>query len=114
MKRPDLLRVIEQAAEDVKARDIVVIDLEGKTSIADYFVVCEGDTDRQVKAIADRITEACRKEGVRPFKVSGMQDATWVCLDFAEIVVHIFLPGERTFYDLEGLWKLIPRTERVG
>lgn len=108
-----LLDMITDAAEDTKARDVVTIDLEGKTTVAEYFVVCEGDTDRQVRAIADRIVAACRKEGRRPLHVAGADDGAWICLDFDAIVVHVFLPGERSFYDIEGLWALTPRSEQA-
>lgn len=73
--------------------------------MADYFVVCEGDTDRQTRAIADSIREAAATKGVRPFKVSGERDGAWILIDFIDVIVHIFLPGERAFYDLESLWQ---------
>jgi len=95
---------IAAAAADKKARDVVTVDIRRKTTIADYFVICEGDTDRQVRAIVDNIQEQCRDAGVRPLSVAGVDDASWACLDFDTVIVHVFLPGERTFYDLEGLW----------
>src|ERR1035441_6752135 len=104
MNPPDIIHRITVAASDKKARDVVTVDLRGKTTIADFFVICEGDTDRQVRAIADSIEEACRDAGVRPLSTAGLKDASWACLDFDSVIVHVFLPGERTFYDLEGLW----------
>lgn len=95
---------IAAAAADKKARDVVTLDIRDKTTIADYFVICEGDTDRQVRAIVDNIEEACRHSGVRPLSVAGLSDASWACMDYDSVIVHVFLPGERTFYDLEGLW----------
>ena len=98
---------IAVAAADKKARDVVTIDLAGKTTIADYFVVCEGDTDRQVRAIVDSIEESCRSAGVRPLSTAGLKDASWACLDYDSVIAHVFLPGERTFFDLEGLWNSV-------
>ena len=109
-----LAELITQAAADKKARDVVTIDLRGKTVIADYFVVCEGDTDRQVRAIVDNIKDACRDAGIRPLTTAGVDDASWACIDFDSVIVHVFLPGERTFYDLEGLWESMPLMENVS
>ena len=81
-----------------------MLDVSDKTGIADWFVICEGDTDRQVRAIADAMVETARAHGVRPLRVDGYQDATWVLLDFDSVIAHVFLPGERSYYDLESLW----------
>jgi ribosome-associated protein len=104
MNPSDLADLIAAAAADKKARDVVILDLRGKTTIADFFVICEGDTDRQVRAIVDSIEQRARENGVRPLNVAGLRDASWACLDFDSVIAHVFLPGERTFYDLEGLW----------
>ncbi len=100
-----LSRLIANAAADKKARGIVRIDIRQKSSIADYFVICEGDTDRQVRAITDSIVEATQAKGVRPLRTAGYEDGSWVVLDYASVIVHVFLPGERSYYDLESLWK---------
>ena len=100
-----LSRLIEHAAADKKAREVVRIDIRQKSSIADYFVICEGDTDRQVRAIVDSIVETLKASGVRPLRISGYQDGSWVVLDYASVIVHVFLPGERSYYDLESLWR---------
>lgn len=105
MTSEELAALIGAAAADKKARDVVTVDLRGKTTVADFFVICEGDTDRQVRAIVDSIEEACRARGVRPLHVAGLRDASWACVDFDSVVAHVFLPGERVFYDLEGLWR---------
>ena len=104
MTSTELAAFIADAAADKKARDIVVLDIRDRTTIADYFVVCEGDTDRQIRAIVDNINERCAQQGVRPLHTAGVDDASWACLDFDSVIVHVFLPGERTFYDLEALW----------
>jgi ribosome-associated protein len=99
-----LARLLRGAAVDKKAWDSVVIDVREQTSIADYFVICEGETDRQVRAIADGMVEAAREKQMRPMAVDGYQDATWILLDFDSVLAHVFLPGERSYYDLESLW----------
>jgi len=109
-----LSRLIADAAEEKKARGIVRLDIRLKSSIADYFVICEGDTDRQVRAITDSIIEACKAKGVRPLRTAGYEDGSWVVLDYASVIVHVFLPGERSYYDLESLWKAPPRKGTVA
>jgi ribosome-associated protein len=104
MTSDELARLCASAAGDKKARDVIVLDVRGRTTIADHFVICEGDTDRQVRAIADAVEKQCREAGIRPLHTAGLRDASWACLDFDAVIVHIFLPGERSFYDLESLW----------
>lgn len=99
-----LARLLRSAAVEKKAWDPVVIDVREQTSVADYFVICEGETDRQVRAIADAMVEAAKAKGLRPLGVDGYEDATWILLDFDSVLAHVFLPGERSYYDLESLW----------
>lgn len=99
-----LARLLRGAAVEKKAWDTVVIDIRDKTSIADYFVICEGETDRQVRAIADGMVDAANDKDLRPIAVDGYEDATWILLDFDSVLAHVFLPGERSYYDLESLW----------
>lgn len=99
-----LARLLRGAAVEKKAWDPVVIDVRDQTSIADYFVICEGETDRQVRAIADGMVEAAKTNQTRPLAVDGYEDATWILLDFDSVLAHVFLPGERSYYDLESLW----------
>ncbi|MEO8745780.1 MAG: ribosome silencing factor [Candidatus Dormiibacterota bacterium] len=97
-------RLLRIAAVDKKAWDPVVIDVREQTSVADYFVICEGETDRQVRAIADGMVEAAKAKQVRPLALDGYDDASWILLDFDSVLAHVFLPGERSYYDLESLW----------
>ena len=99
-----LARVLRGAATEKKAWDPVVLDVRDQTSVADYFVICEGETDRQVRAIADAMMEAAKARDRRPLAVDGYQDAGWILLDFDSVLAHVFLPGERSYYDLESLW----------
>jgi ribosome-associated protein len=105
MTSRELATLVHEAALAKKARDVVEIDLEGRSPITDFFVICEGDTDRQTRAIADSIREEAAKQGVKPFQSSGEEDGAWILLDFVDVIAHVFLPGERAFYDLESLWK---------
>ena len=114
MTPSELADLIAAAAADKKAREVVILDLRGKTTIADFFVICEGDTDRQVRAIVDSIEERARESGIRPLNVAGLRDASWACLDFDAVIAHVFLPGERTFYDLESLWARAGATQHVA
>ncbi len=99
-----LALLLRAAAVDKKAWDTVVIDVREKTSVADYFVVCEGETDRQVRAIADAMVDVAKERQLRPLAVDGYDDAGWILIDFDSVLAHVFLPGERSFYDLESLW----------
>ena len=107
-----LAKLLRGAAVDKKAWDTVVLDVRDKTSIADYFVVCEGETDRQVKAIADAMVDAAKERSLRPLAIDGYADASWILLDFDSVLAHVFLPGERSYYDLESLWAPVARRRR--
>lgn len=101
----DLARVIYSAAEDTKAIDPVVIDLRKKAAYADYLLICSGASSRQVQAIADNLIDAVKKKFKRrSIGLEGYQQATWVLLDFGDVVCHIFLEEAREFYQLENLW----------
>lgn len=103
------------AAEDRKAWDGVILDLRSRTTIADYFVICEGETDRQLRSIADAMLERAREEQIRPLAVDGYDDGTWILIDFDSVLAHIFLPGERSYYDLESLWQAAAKKrQRAG
>jgi len=107
-----LARLLKKAAADRKAWDAVVIDVREKTTLADYFVVCEGETDRQNRAIADAMVEAAKANERRPLGVDGYEDAGWILLDFDSVLAHVFLPGERSYYDLESLWGTAQKRRR--
>ena len=105
-----LAALLLAAAESKKAWDPAKVDLRGRTTVADYFVICDGETDRQLRAIADEMIERARDEGIRPLAVDGYDEAAgWILLDFDSVVAHVFLPGERSYYDLESLWNASER-----
>lgn len=100
-----------KAAVEKKAQDPVLLELKGISSITDYFLLCSGRSDRQVQSIAQGIEEALKKKGIRPLGHEGMVGGRWILLDYADVVVHIFLDPVRKFYDLEGLWMDAQRIE---
>ncbi|MFY9874030.1 MAG: ribosome silencing factor [Rhodomicrobium sp.] len=99
-----LSRLITQALEDAKADEIVIIDLAGKTSLGDTMIVASGRSQRHVGAIADKLIEKLKEEGVRDTRVEGMALCDWVLVDAGDVIVHIFRPEAREFYNLEKMW----------
>ncbi|MCR5297925.1 MAG: ribosome silencing factor [Paludibacteraceae bacterium] len=101
-----LIDKIIEGIQDVKGHAVKVVDLRSLTErIADAFVICEGSSTTQVSAIADNVTEYVRKEtGEKPWSVQGRENAEWVAFDYGNVLVHVFLPEARAFYDLEHLW----------
>ena len=95
---------IADLALEKKAKQIVVIDLNGKTGIADFFVLMSGDTDIQIKAIADHIVKELKGKGIKIYHKEGYHSLRWVLLDYVDVVVHVFKPETREFYGLERLW----------
>jgi len=100
----DLARRIVELAEDKKASDIVVLELAPLTTVADYFVICSGGSERQLDAIADGILEGLRGDKVRPIGREGLAVSHWILLDFGAVVVHVFTPPERDYYGIEKHW----------
>jgi ribosome-associated protein len=100
----DLARRVVELAEDKKAADIVLLELAPLTTLADYFVICSGGSERQLDAIADGIIEGLRDERVRPIGREGTAASHWVLLDYGSVIVHIFTPPERDYYGLEKHW----------
>lgn len=109
----EIARRIVDAAEDKKAADIVLLDVTALTSMADYFVVCSGGSERQLGAIADGVSEKLRDEGVRPIGREGGAGSHWTLLDFGSVIVHVFAPPERDYYQLERLWSKAKTIVRV-
>jgi ribosome-associated protein len=103
-----VLRAVELAQER-KAHEVVVLDLRGISSATDHFVLASGRSDVQVKAIAEHVSEEMKKEGHRPDHIEGLQGGRWVLLDYIDLVVHVFHPQARSFYQLENLWGDAPR-----
>ncbi len=100
-----------QSALEKKAYDLVLLEVRDVTSIADYFIICSGRSDRQVQSIARGLDENIGNMGVSPLSIEGLTRGQWVLLDFSDVIVHVFYQLVREFYDLEGLWAHAPRVE---
>lgn len=95
---------IVETLEDDKAEDLIIIDLEGKSSIADQMIIASGRSQRHVAAIADHVTRRLKDEGVGRVRIEGLPSADWVLIDTGDIIVHLFRPEVRSFYNLERIW----------
>ena len=104
LARLDLARRIVELAEDKKAADIVLLDLGELTTLADAFVICSGGSERQISAIADGIIEGLKDERVKPIGREGTSESHWVLIDYGSVIVHVFTPPERDYYQLEKHW----------
>jgi ribosome-associated protein len=105
-----LAELVADYASGAKAIDPVELDLRGVLGYTDFFVICTGNTDRQTKAIHDRISEGMKKEhGILPRRVEGLAEARWILMDYLDVIVHVFTPDAREFYRLEQLWGEAPK-----
>ena len=118
VERPDTARpravLIAQAGLDKKAEDVLVLDVRGLTSYADYFVLMTSDSDRQAGAIADAVDERLEAQGAAKVGVEGYESGRWILIDYGDVVAHVFNRESRGFYDLEGLWADAPRFQVEG
>jgi ribosome-associated protein len=104
-----IARAAVTAAADKKAENIVLLDLRGLSSVADYFVVCSGNSERQLRAIADGVDEGLQKQlSMSPRHIEGVGGGGWVLVDYGDVIVHIFSPSLRSYYNLESLWAKAP------
>lgn len=98
-----------EAASNKLAVDILLLDTRGVCSFADYFVICSGDSSRQIQAILDEVAHALKREGILPHHSEGTVESGWLLLDFGDVIVHIFATAEREYYQLDNLWsKAVP------
>lgn len=105
----ELALAAAEAAAEKKARDIVILDMEKLSPITDYFVIASGTNKIQIQAIAEEIEDNLQDLGIQPLRKEGYREGSWILLDYANIVVHVFLEEERKYYDLERLWRDAPR-----
>lgn len=106
MDSKKLSELVVAALDDVKANDIVTLDVRNMTSVTDYMVVASGTSNRHVKALIDNVSEKAREAGHRPIGIEGEEGGEWVLLDLQDALVHVMLPKVREFYNLEKLWSL--------
>jgi len=108
MNSEQLSDLVIAALDDIKAKDIVRLDVRDMTTVTDYMVVASGTSNRHVKALVDNVTEKAREAGHRPIGVEGEDGGEWVLLDLQDTLVHVMLPKVREFYNLEKLWSIAP------
>ncbi|MFT4021165.1 MAG: ribosome silencing factor [Acinetobacter sp.] len=104
------LKVVHEALTDVKAKDILELDVSRISNVADAIIIASGTSTRHVKALADNVADEARKAGFRPIGIEGERDAEWILIDLGYVVVHVMLPTARKFYDLESLWRTAPNS----
>ena len=108
-----LLKIVLDMLDAAKAEDVVVIDLKGKTSISDQMVVASGRSQRHVGAVADQLAKKLKEEGFGRARVEGMPQCDWVLIDSGDVIIHIFRPEVREFYNLEKMWSADRPVERM-
>jgi ribosome-associated protein len=101
--------LISRIATDRKAMDVVVLDMRDASSITDYFLICSGGSERQVRAIADAIDEQLGPSGIASLGVEGYREGHWILMDYGDVIVHVFSEETRDYYDLERLWANAPK-----
>lgn len=111
MKSEDISELVIEALEEVKAKDIVRLDVRDMTAVTDYMIVASGTSNRHVKALADNVAEKSKAAGHRPVGIEGADGSEWILIDLNDILVHVMLPRIREFYNLEKLWSLSPAKE---
>ena len=100
----EIIAVAVKALSDKKGRDLKVLDTAGQTTLAEYFIICSGTSNTQVRALAEAVEEALSKAGEEPHHIEGHRGGLWTLLDYSAVVIHVFTEEGREFYDLERLW----------
>ena len=108
-----LLNITYKAIDDKRGEDIVVLNMEGISLLADYFIIAEGSSERQVQAIARELKDTAEKAGYVVRKIEGMDTARWILVDMGDVVAHIFHKDERAYYNLERLWGDAPQLDAI-
>lgn len=105
MQIDDLVQVVESALDELKAKDVVRIDVRELTSVTDFMIIASGTSNRHVSSLSDNVVEKAKEAGSRPLGVEGKDSGEWVLVDLGDIIVHVMQPATREFYDLERLWQ---------
>jgi len=100
----DKVMLVAQVCDELKAEDLVILELTGITTIADYFLICTGSSQTHLRAVATEVVDRLRQHRTRPLGEEGLHDTSWILLDYGDVVVHIFAARSRAFYSLETLW----------
>lgn len=104
MQTDQLITLVQSALEDMKAREVVVLDVNGKSSVTDYMVVASGTSKRHVMSVAQEVVDKVKAAGLRPVGVEGEAVGDWILVDLGDVIVHVMMPDARSFYDIERLW----------
>jgi ribosome-associated protein len=99
------------ASLEKKAKDLIILNVKEISAFADYFIICSGTSDRQVRAIAESIQERLKTAGILPLGIEGELAGQWILMDYGDVIIHVFLEPVRTFYDMERLWSEAPRMD---
>lgn len=105
MQVEELQHLVLQALDDLKAMDLIIIDVRHLTSIADIMIICSGRSNRHVKSLAENVVKKAKESSVTYIRSEGEREGEWVIVDLADIIVHVMLPATREFYNLEDLWE---------
>jgi ribosome-associated protein len=111
MNSEQLSELAVEALEEVKAKDIVKLDVRNLTTVTDFMIVASGTSNRHVKSLADAVADKAREAGHRPIGIEGTEGSEWILLDLQDTLVHVMLPRVREFYNLEKLWSLAPSSD---
>ncbi|XJZ26294.1 ribosome silencing factor [Bacillota bacterium Lsc_1132] len=114
MENQDLLTIAVKAADDKRAEDIVALNMKGISLIADYFIICHGNSDKQVQAIAREMKEKVEENHFEVKRMEGFDEARWILIDMGDVVAHVFHRDERSYYNLERLWGDAPQEDLRG
>lgn len=106
--------LILESLDSDKAEEIDTIDLRGQTAIADYMVIASGRSSRQVAALADKLYDRLKAAGYGDIRIEGKEQANWIIVDAGDIIVHLFRPEVREFYNIEGMWTVFPSLHEIG
>ncbi|MFT6436660.1 MAG: ribosome-associated protein [Candidatus Azotimanducaceae bacterium] len=110
----DLKELVLESLEDIKAVDVVCIDVRDKTEMTDYMIVVSGTSNRHVKSIANNVIVDAKEAGFMPLGIEGLNEGEWVLVDLVDVVVHMMLPSAREFYDIERLWNMSVQSRAAG
>ncbi|MCH1625007.1 ribosome silencing factor [Fredinandcohnia quinoae] len=112
MNEREIMTIAVKAADDKRAENVIALNMNGLSLVADYFVICHGNSEKQVQAIAREIKDKADEHGIAVKKLEGFDEARWVLVDLGDVIAHVFHKDERTYYNLERLWGDAP-TENI-
>lgn len=104
MNEQELVTIVAKAADDKRAEDIIILNMNGISLMADYFMICHGNSDKQVQAIAREIKEKAEENDIKIKRIEGFDEARWILVDLGDVIAHVFHKEERQYYNLERLW----------